>query len=191
MSLKVALDPVDVNQQPLCTKIYLLQLLLQPVMQYLESDSWPHNFTVHDIGSHYPNATGHNNGTAEQMPVEECGNVILLAYMYQITSGNVDWASQYSSIFQLYANYLVINGLYPTAQLSSDDGAGPIANQTGLAIKSAVALNAYGRMTGQSNYSDTGAYPRGCIYSPRLERCCRHRYPCSLSHLLPFAGNSC
>ena len=90
------------------------------------------------------------------MPVEECGNLILLAYMYQLASGNTDWANQYSSLFKLYPDYLVLNGLYPTAQLSSDDGAGPIANQTGLAIKSAIALNAYGRMTGQTNYSDTG-----------------------------------
>jgi hypothetical protein len=133
-----------------------IRLLLEPVMQYMDSGVWPHNFTIHDIGTHYPNATGHNNGTAEQMPVEECGNVILLAYMYQCATGDTDWVDQYSALFKLYADYLVLNGLYPTAQLSSDDGAGPIANQTGLAIKSAIALNAYGRMTGQSNYSSTG-----------------------------------
>ncbi|KAK8212903.1 hypothetical protein M8818_003068 [Zalaria obscura] len=39
---------------------------------------------------------------------------------------------------------------------STDDGAGSSPNQTNLAIKAAIALNAYGLMTGQSNYSDTG-----------------------------------
>jgi hypothetical protein len=132
-----------------------IRLLLEPVMQYLASSAWPHNFMIHDIGTHYPNATGHNNGTAEEMPIEECGNIIVLAYMYQLASGNTDWASECSPLFRQYADYLVINGLYPIPQLSSDDGAGPVANQTGLAIKAAIALNAYGRMTGQSN-SDTG-----------------------------------
>ena len=88
------------------------------------------------------------------MPVEECGNLLLLVCMYQQASGDTDWAGQYLSLLRLYADYLVANGLHPTAQLSSDDGAGPIANQTGLAIKSAIALNAYGRMSGQSNYSN-------------------------------------
>ena len=133
-----------------------IRLLLEPVMQYLASDGWPHNFTVHDIGSYYPNATGHNNGTAEQMPVEECGNIILLAFVYQLASGNTSWVGQYSSLFQLYADYLVVNGVFPTRQLSSDDGTGLVVNQTGLAIKAAIALNAYGQMTGQWNYSDKG-----------------------------------
>lgn len=111
-----------------------IRLLLEPVMSYLNTGAWPHNFTIHDIGTHHPNATGHNNGTAEQMPVEECGNVILLAMMYQCAGGDQNWIRQYSRLFKQYADYLVLNGLYPTAQLSSDDGAGPIANQTGLAI---------------------------------------------------------
>ena len=125
-------------------------------MQYLNSNQWPHNYTVHDIGFSYPNATGHNNGTAEEMPVEECGNIILLAYMYQLASGNTDWIKGYSSLFGVWADYLVINGLYPTTQLSTDDGAGSTPNQTNLAIKSAIALNAYGIMTSQPKYSDTG-----------------------------------
>ncbi|KAK3706738.1 hypothetical protein LTR37_012583 [Vermiconidia calcicola] len=133
-----------------------IRLPLEPVIQYLASGAWPHNYTIHDIGTHYPNATGHNDGTAEEMPVEECGNILLLAYMYQLASGNTEWWKQYSSLFQLYADYLVTNGLYPKAQLSSDDGAGAIANQTGVAIKAAIALNAFGIMTNQSSYSDTG-----------------------------------
>ncbi|KAK5171286.1 uncharacterized protein LTR77_004430 [Saxophila tyrrhenica] len=133
-----------------------IRLLLEPVMQYLDTGAWPHQYTIHDLGTHYPNATGHNDGVAEEMPVEECGNIIVLAYMYQLASGNIEWASNYASLFRQYADYLVLNGLYPTLQLSSDDGAGPVANRTGLAIKAAIALNAYGVMTGQSNYSDTG-----------------------------------
>ena len=35
-----------------------IRLTLEPVMQYLASGAWPHNYTVHDIGDNYPNATG-------------------------------------------------------------------------------------------------------------------------------------
>lgn len=145
-----------------------IALLLEPTMQYLESDSWPHNWTIHDIGTNYPNATGHNNGTAEQMPVEECGNVILLAHVYLCATGDMEWVNQYANLFKLYADYLVRNGQYPTAQLSSDDGAGPMANQTGLAIKAAIALNAYGRMFGQSSYSDIGRSFANSLYEEKV-----------------------
>ncbi|KAK3109586.1 hypothetical protein LTR53_016997, partial [Teratosphaeriaceae sp. CCFEE 6253] len=131
-----------------------LRLLLEPVTRYLASGAWPHNYTIHDLGSAYPNATGHNNGTAEEMPVEECGSLLTLAYMYQKATGDETWAKQYQALFRGYADYLVLNGLYPTEQLSTDDGLGNISNQTELAIKAAVGLNAYGVMTGQSNYSD-------------------------------------
>lgn len=142
-----------------------IRLLLGPVLQYLETGAWPHNYTIHDIGSSYPNATGHNNGTDEEMPVEECGNLLILAYMYQLASGNTAWANQYVTLFRSYANYLVVNGLYPTDQLSTDDGAGSVANQTGLAIKSAIALNAYGVMSGETNYSTIGKQFATTLYS--------------------------
>ena len=90
------------------------------------------------------------------MPVEECGNILILAYMYQIASGDNGWAQKYSGPLRQYADYLALNGLYPTEQLSTDDGAGSVSNQTGLAIKSAIALNAYGAMVGSSNYSSKG-----------------------------------
>lgn len=142
-----------------------IRLALEPVVQYLASGDWPHNYTVHDIGSNYPNATGHNDGTAEQMPVEECGNIILLAYMYQLATGDTSWANSHISIFRTYADYLVTNGLYPTTQLSTDDGAGSSPNQTNLAIKAAIALNAYGVMTDQQNYSTAGLHFAEVLYN--------------------------
>ncbi|KAK0270075.1 hypothetical protein LTR35_014323 [Friedmanniomyces endolithicus] len=133
-----------------------LRLLLEAIMRYLVSGAWPHDYAVHDLGAAYPNATGHKNGRAEKMPVEECGSLLTLINMYQLATGDKIWAAQYPGLLQGYADYLVSNGLYPTKQLSSDDGLGDIKNQTGLAIKAAIALNAYGVTTGQRNYSDIG-----------------------------------
>ncbi|KAI9838479.1 MAG: hypothetical protein M1837_002471 [Sclerophora amabilis] len=145
-----------------------IRLLLEPVVQYLDSGRWPNNYTVHDIGSRYPNATGHDDGNAEPMPIEESGNLLILAYTYQKLSGNTDWAKQYDGVFQTYADYLVKNGLYPMMQLSTDDGAGPAPNQTNLAIKAAVGLVAYGKMTGQTQYWDSGMEFANALYSEGL-----------------------
>lgn len=133
-----------------------IRLLSEPVMRYLNTGRWPQNYTIHDIGSHYPNATGHDDGKAQEMPVEECANILLLAHMYTTGTGDRSWIDQYAALFQQYADYLVANGLYPTPQFSSDDGAGVEGNQTSLAIKAAIALNAYGVLTGQPQYSDIG-----------------------------------
>jgi hypothetical protein len=48
---------------PLFPALYVLNteyipLLLEPVMQYLAAGRWPQPFMIHDIGAHYPNATG-------------------------------------------------------------------------------------------------------------------------------------
>lgn len=117
-----------------------IRLLAEPLLRYLASGAWPHNYTIHDIGSHYPNATGHDDGKAEPMPVEECANILLLAALHQHATGDATWTQHHAGLFQQYADYLVAHGLYPTAQLSSDDGAGVVANQTGLATKAAIAL---------------------------------------------------
>lgn len=39
------------------------------------------------------------------------------------------------TLYDQFATYLVQNGLYTTIQVSSDSYAGPLANQTNLAIK--------------------------------------------------------
>lgn len=33
---------------------------------------------MHDLGSSFPNATGHPDGRDEYMPVEECGNMLIM-----------------------------------------------------------------------------------------------------------------
>ncbi|KAK0897855.1 hypothetical protein LTR02_010491 [Friedmanniomyces endolithicus] len=158
---------------PMAPMLYVLapgylRLLLEPIMRYLSSGAWPHTYAVHDLGAAYPNAMGHNNGRAEKMPVEDCGSLLTLIYMYQLATGDKIWAAQYHSLLQGYADYLVSNGLYPTKQLSSDDGLGNIRNQTGLAIKAAIGLNAYGVMTGQRNFSDIGKRFASTLYDEKV-----------------------
>lgn len=90
------------------------------------------------------------------MPVKESGNLILLAYAYVTATGNCTWATKYKSLFQKYAEYLLEGGLDKPIQLATNDCCGPLANQTNLAIKVAVALNAYGKLFQAPSYSATG-----------------------------------
>jgi hypothetical protein len=90
----------------------------------------------------YPNATGHNNGQAEQMPLFETSSLFILLLAYQKYSGDTAYAQQYRPLLEGYADYLVHNSLYPSSQLISVDAIPATANQTGLAIQSAIGLQA-------------------------------------------------
>lgn len=59
----------------LYTNPEILKFALEPLYINQEAGYWPFAFAIHDIGSHYPNATGHNDGNAEQQPLEECGDM--------------------------------------------------------------------------------------------------------------------
>ncbi|KIY43959.1 DUF1793-domain-containing protein [Fistulina hepatica ATCC 64428] len=145
-----------------------IRLLMEPVLRYLESGRYAEKYVIHDIGSSYPNATGHDNLQVEEMPIEETGNLMILALAYQLATGDTEWVSNRSAMFQGYADYLVDNGLYPAYQYSTNDALGEMANQTNLGIKAAVGLTAYGNLTGQSNYTDVGRSFANTIYNDRL-----------------------
>ncbi|KAJ5211476.1 uncharacterized protein N7498_003122 [Penicillium cinerascens] len=132
-----------------------LKLLLSPVFDYMGSDAYTKDYAVHEIGANYPNATGHP-ADGEEMPIEESGNVIFLAYAYQKATGNRDFATTYSAQLKKYADYLQENGLYPASQLSLNDALGALANQTNLAVKAAVGLATYGALTGDMSYTTVG-----------------------------------
>lgn len=145
-----------------------IRLLLEPIMRYLQAGRWKLPYTIHDLGTHYPHAIGHDDQKAEPMPVEESGNLLILAYAYTIASGNTEWAEQYMSLLQGYADYLVGVGLDIPNQLSTNDAAGPLPNETNLAIKSAVGLNAFGKLSGLSNYSSVGEQYAHTLYNEGL-----------------------
>lgn len=56
-----------------------LAYLLEPLLEHQLSGQYPNDYSMHDLGAHFPNATGHNDGKDEYMPVEECGNMLIMA----------------------------------------------------------------------------------------------------------------
>ncbi|KAL8718809.1 MAG: hypothetical protein Q9225_004093, partial [Loekoesia sp. 1 TL-2023] len=142
----------------------LLRYNMEPLYQNEEGGFYPNEYSMHDLGSHYPNATGHVEGDDEYMPVEESGNMILMSYAYYIFTNNSNYLRLHYSKLQQFASYLIQFSLTPGNQLSTDDFAGRLVNQTNLAIKGIVGIAAMSEIAtivndpaSAQNYSSTAS----------------------------------
>ncbi|KJR87266.1 glutaminase [Sporothrix schenckii 1099-18] len=131
-----------------------MRLLLNPLLEY--ALTWPAEFGFHDLGKKYPNATGETVAAQEALIVDQTAVMHWMAYAYQKATGNTAYIKPYLAPLQKFADYLVNNGLYTAAQQSSVDSIGATANQTVLAMYSAVALTSFGALTGLDNYTQIG-----------------------------------
>ncbi|EJF60361.1 hypothetical protein DICSQDRAFT_137441 [Dichomitus squalens LYAD-421 SS1] len=93
-------------------------------------------------GVHYPNATGHNDGKDEAMPVEESGNMLIMTLSCTQRTGDLSLIKTYFSLLDQWTQFLITDSLIPANQLSTDDFAGALANQTNLAIKGIIGIQA-------------------------------------------------
>ena len=153
----------------LYTNPELLRYLLEPVIHYAESGQWPQLFSPHDLGATYPNATGHNDGGGENMPVEETANMLIMAdaYMQHVSSAEAaTYANAHYAIFKQWATYLntvpagvtYSNAVDPQFQNQTDDFAGPVAHSVNLALKGIEGLDAFAQiatMAGQTKDART------------------------------------
>lgn len=123
--------------------------LMRPILHYAASDSWPYPFAPHDVGR-YPilNGQAYSRGLKPewQMPVEECGNMLLMACAVALAEKNTDFITEHKALFGTWAEYLFENGLDPESQVTSDDFAGHIAHNCNLSIKATMALGAYSKI---------------------------------------------
>ncbi|KAG8693928.1 hypothetical protein FRC09_010174, partial [Ceratobasidium sp. 395] len=116
--------------------------LLEPVFQYQQTSLYPNKWSIHDIGASYPNATGHNDGGDESMPVEESGNMLIMALSYTRATKDLSLVANNYNLLTQWTQFLVNDSLIPALQLSTDDFAGHLANQTNLAIKGIIGIRA-------------------------------------------------
>ena len=135
----------------------LLKQLLDPLFINQEAGFWPQMYAIHDIGSLYPNATGHNDGNAEMQPVEECGNMIIMTLAYAQRANDNAYLMQHYDILRQWNEYLIEDSLIPQNQISTDDFAGALANQTNLAIKGIIGIEAMAQIANRTGNAVDGA----------------------------------
>lgn len=131
----------------------LIRGMLIPVFRYAESAEWPFNFAPHDAGR-YPIVNGQDYTgplTMEnQMPVEECGNMLIMTAAVCLAERDVSFALRYMKSLQQWADYLEQFGMDPENQLCTDDFAGHLAHNCNLSVKAIMALGAFGLIKGMA-----------------------------------------
>ncbi|KAE8150486.1 hypothetical protein BDV25DRAFT_110928 [Aspergillus avenaceus] len=141
----------------LYTNPEFLKLLLKPIFEIQENGKYPNSYAIHDIGAHYPNATGHPDGKDEAMPLEECGNMVIMALAYAMHAKDDAYLSQHYGILSKWTTYLVQDAIYPAHQISTDDFAGPLANQTNLALKGIIGIEAMAAIDSRTGHEQSAS----------------------------------
>ena len=124
----------------------LVKGMLRPIYKFAASDAWKYDFAPHDAGQ-YPLVTGQVYGLKDgellydkQMPVEECGNMIIMETNVALAEGNADFAREHFDVLRGWAEYLEKYGNDPENQLCTDDFAGHLAHNCNLSLKAIMGV---------------------------------------------------
>jgi len=153
----------------------LVNALCRPVLQFASMPVWEFDFAPHDVGR-YPYATGqvyaykgyafHRRGVPnstypplylypagtdvydfrKQMPVEECGNMLVMMYAAVHYGASDELIQQYGDLMEKWVRYLDEFGEDPGEQLCTDDFAGHLARNVNLSAKAVVGMACYARI---------------------------------------------
>lgn len=121
----------------------LLKGMMTSIFEYSKSGRWNKPFAAHDLGT-YPIANG--QVYEGDMPLEESGNMVILAAELCRMEGNTRYVDPYWDIVTTWANYLAENGQDPTNQLCTDDFAGHWAHNCNLSVKAIMGIVGYAEM---------------------------------------------
>ncbi|KAJ6563311.1 DUF1793-domain-containing protein [Mycena vulgaris] len=105
------------------------QYLLEPLFRYQASGQYPNKCVL-------PDAIGHSDG------LDESGNMLIMSLAFAQKTGDNSQLIRYRALLDQWTQFLIEDSLIPAHQLSTDDFAGSLANQTNLAIKGIIGIGA-------------------------------------------------
>ena len=135
----------------------LVRGMLEPIFNMVDEGCWLFEFAPHDAGR-YPLLNGQAYGYLprarsrrpnprdSQMPVEECGNMLLCVAAVCWREHSTEYFTRHRALLDQWANYLLNCGYDPENQLCTDDFAGHLAHNCNLSVKLICALCAYARL---------------------------------------------
>lgn len=146
----------------------LVKGMLRPIFKFAKMPVWDFDFAPHDAGR-YPYVWGQVYGLDNryqedgevyppyysfpkgskiydvkyQMPVEECGNMLIMSAAAAVCGGNADFLIDEMPLLTKWVSYLVEFGGDPGNQLCTDDFGGHLAHNANLSAKAIMGILAY------------------------------------------------
>ncbi|MBE6594845.1 MAG: DUF4965 domain-containing protein [Ruminococcaceae bacterium] len=120
----------------------LVKGMMRPIYKYAATDAWKFDFAPHDVGQ-YPLLNGQvygENALSYQMPVEECGNMLIMEANVALATGSADFAAAHLDVLKGWCDYLLQYGADPADQLCTDDFAGHLAHNCNLSLKAVMGI---------------------------------------------------
>lgn len=126
----------------------LVKGMMRPIYKFASTKAWKYDFAPHDAGQ-YPLVEGQVYGldraTGEllfekQMPVEECGNMLIMEANVALAEGNAHFAASHINTLETWCKYLIKFGNDPENQLCTDDFAGHLAHNCNLSLKAIMGI---------------------------------------------------
>lgn len=84
--------------------------------------------------------------SSRQMPVEECGNMLIMTAVVCMQEGSAAFARPYMKTLERWKEYLLRFGADPGEQLCTDDFAGHLAHNVNLSAKAILGIEAYSKI---------------------------------------------
>ena len=158
--------------------------MLRPIFGFADCDVWTYDFAPHDIGRYpyawgqvygrsdeenkrfrsenqfvyppyYMYPSGSNvYGMRDQMPVEECGNMLIMTAMVCRMEKNASFALPYMETLKTWREYLIRYGADPGEQLCTDDFAGHLSHNTNLSVKAIMGIEGYAQIAALAGEKD-------------------------------------
>lgn len=158
--------------------------MLRPIFRFADCDVWTYDFAPHDVGRYpyawgqvygrsdeenkrfrsenqfvyppyYMYPSGSNvYGLRDQMPVEECGNMLIMTAMVCRMEQKASFALPYMETLKKWREYLIRYGADPGEQLCTDDFAGHLSHNTNLSVKAIMGIEGYAQIAALAGEKD-------------------------------------